>query len=96
MIYLFILIYLILVPGTMLIMLYQIINKLEEIKKEPKQTTTKSVLSKRKHTNIKASNYDNVFSSRSKTNKAYEDYTTNKGLYEPVTPHKGVKIKKEV
>ena len=32
MIYLFILIYLILVPGTMLIMLYQIINKLEEIK----------------------------------------------------------------
>lgn len=96
MIYLFILIYLILVPGTMLIMLYQIINKLEEIKKEPKQTTTKSVLSKRKHTNIKASNYDSVFSSRNKTNKAYKDYTTNKGLYEPVTPHKGVKIKKEV
>lgn len=96
MIYLFILIYLILVPGTILIMLYQIINKLEEIKKEPKQTSTKSILSKRKHTNIKASNYGNVFSSRNKTNKAYEDYTTNKGLYEPVTPHKGVKIKKEV
>lgn len=95
MIYLFILIYLILVPGTMLVMLYQIINKLEEIKKEPKQTTTKSVLSRRKHKNIKASNYDNVYSSRNKT-KAYEDYTTNKGLYEPVTPHKGVKIKKEV
>lgn len=95
MIYLFILVYLILVPGTMLVMLYQIINKLEEIKKEPKQTTTKSVLSRRKHKNIKASNYDNVFSSRNKT-KAYEDYKTNKGLYEPVTPHKGVKIKKEV
>lgn len=95
MIYLLILVYMILVPGTMLIMLYQIINKLEEIKKEEPRKANKSILSKRTHTNIKASNYKNVFSSRN-NNKAYEDYKTNKGLYEPVTPHKGVTIKKEV
>ena len=89
MIYLLILVYMILLPGIMLIMLYKIINELEEIKKEPKQTI-KSVLSRRKHTNIKASNYSNVFAGR------YDEYKNNKGLYEPQTPYKGVKIKKEV
>ena len=96
MIYLLILIYMLLLPGTILIMLCKIINELEEIKKETKQEKAKSILSKRKHTNIKASDYSSVFTSRNKTSKAYEEYKTNKGLYEPVTPHKGVKIKKEV
>lgn len=90
MIYLLILVYMILLPGIMLIMLYKIINELEEIKKEPKQTSTKSVLSRRKHTNIKASDYNNVFAGR------YDEYKNNKGLYEPQTPRKGVKIEKEV
>lgn len=90
MIYLLILIYMILLPATILVMLYNIINELDKIKTEPKQTQIKSVLKRRKHTNIKASNYANTF------NKRYEDYTNNKGLYEPQTPHRGVKIEKEV
>lgn len=98
MLYLFILIYLILIPATMLIMLYKIINKLEEIKKETKQTTIKSVLSRRKHKNIKPSDYSSVFTKRNKYEEdKYGEYRNNKGLYEPQTPRKsGVKLKKEV
>lgn len=90
MIYLLILIYLILLPGTMIVMLYKIINKLDKMKTIEKQTQTKSVLKRRKHTNIKASSYNNVFAGR------YDEYKNNKGLYEPQTPHKGVKLEKEV
>ena len=71
-------------------------KKIDKIIKKDENKKNKSVMSKRKHINIKANNYSSVFSSRNKTNKAYEDYTTKKGLYEPVTPYKGAKIKKEV
>ena len=95
MIYLLILIYMILLPGTLLVMLYKILNKLEMIEEKQTQintTKSKSVLSRRKHTNIGKNDYLKSFSNR----EAYSDYKTNKGLYEPVTPHKGVKIEKEV
>ena len=83
-----------LLPITILAMLYTIITMLEKMQEQQEETKTgnKSVLSKRRHTNIKKSDYANVFNNRNK----YKDYETNKGLYEPVTPHKGVAIKKEV
>lgn len=95
MIYLLIVIYMLLLPITILAMLYTIITMLEKMQdrqEEQTKTGNKSVLSKRRHTNIKKSDYANVFNNRNK----YKDYETNKGLYEPVTPHKGVAIKKEV
>lgn len=95
MIYLLIVIYMLLLPTTILAMLYTIITMLEKMQEEQEEQTktgNKSVLSKRRHTNIKKSDYANVFNNRNK----YKDYETNKGLYEPVTPHKGVAIKKEV
>ena len=94
MIYLLIVIYMLLLPITILAMLYTIITMLEKMQEQQEETKTsnKSVLSKRRHTNIKKSDYANVFNNRNK----YKDYETNKGLYEPVTPHKGVAIKKEV
>lgn len=96
MLYLLIFVYLLLIPATILVMLYKILSEIEKIKEEQtkaKTTKHRSVLSKRRHTNISKSNYKDVFSGR---NKAYDSYTTQKGLYEPVTPHKGVTIKKEV
>lgn len=95
MIVLLILIYMILLPGTLIVMLYKILNKLEMIEEKQTQintTKSKSVLSRRKHTNVGKNDYSKSFNNR----EAYSDYKTNKGLYEPVTPHKGVKIEKEV
>ena len=91
MIYLFFIIYFIILPTVILIALYKIADKLENIKGENKNNN-QSVLAKRKHTSIKPSNYNNVFANR----KSYKEYENEKGLYEPITPHKpGVKIKKK-
>lgn len=91
MIYLLILIYMILLPGTILVMLFKITNKLEKMGKQPNKAKKENVMKKRRHTNIKLNDYSKMFNSR------YDSYKNNKGLYEPQTPHKtGVNLKKEV
>ena len=75
MIYLLIVIYMLLLPITILAMLYTIITMLEKMQdrqEEQTKTGNKSVLSKRRHTNIKKSDYANVFNNRNK----YKDYET--------------------
>lgn len=97
MLLLLILIYLIILPGTILAMLYAIINKLETLieKKEQPEPKHKSVLKKRTHTNIGRSNYNNVFNKRNDI-QGYKKYTTDEGLYQPVMPHKpGINISKK-
>ena len=42
------------------------------------------------HSGICQSNYDNSFGGR----KAYEQYQNKDGLYEPIQPSKGIKLKK--
>lgn len=94
MIYLVILLfYILIVPVISLIILYKIMKKIDNIMKKDDNKKNKSVMSKRTHTNIGKNDYSKVFNVRK---NAYEDYKTNKGLYEPVTPHKGVKLGKEV
>lgn len=93
MIYYIILLYTIIFPIILSVMLYKIIKILKKIVKKDDNKKNKSVMSKRTHTNIGKNDYSKVFNVRK---NAYEDYKTNKGLYEPVTPHKGVKLGKEV
>ena len=84
-------------PATVIIMLMKILDIVEEINKNGNtKIDSKSVLSKRKHVNIGSSNYGNVFNKRNSVKYNYDKYKNNKGLYEPVTPHKpGVKIQKK-
>ena len=80
-------IYLILLPIILIVFLFKILNQLEKINKK-ENTETKAI---RKHPSIEKSNYDNAFGGR----KAYEIYKNRDGLYEPITPSRGIKIKKE-
>ena len=82
--YYFILIYILLIPIIGL--LWNILNVLQKqkqtpVKEEPKQP--------RRHLSIGQSDFENAFGGR----KAYSIYKNTNGLYEPVTPSKGISIK---
>ena len=87
MIYLFMVIYMIILPILYITLLYKILNKLDKIKNE----NVKESKITRTHPTIEKSNYNNAFGGR----KAYEIYKNKDGLYEPVQPSRGIKIKKE-
>jgi len=87
MLYLLMFVYMILLPITLIAFLWKILDKLERFDKR-KETEPRAL---RKHPSIEKSNYDNVFGGR----KAYEVYKNKQGLYEPVTPSRGVKIEKK-
>ncbi len=92
MIYILILVYLIILPITILTMLYKILYQLEN--KNNVQEQKMSVIARRnRHNNIQTNDYNNVFNNRTE----YQDYQNKKGLYEPILkPHKpGKKIEKE-
>lgn len=80
-------IYLISLPIILIVFLFKILKQLEKLNKK-ENTETKVI---RKHPSIEKSNYDNAFGGR----KAYEIYKNRDGLYEPITPSRGIKIKKE-
>lgn len=80
-------IYLILLPIILIVFLFKILKQLEKLNKK-ENAETKVI---RKHPSIEKSNYDNAFGGR----KAYEIYKNRDGLYEPITPSRGIKIKKE-
>lgn len=95
--FILILIYMIMFPATVILMLMKILDIVEDMSKNKNTNKdSKTILSKRKHTNIGSSNYNNVFSKRNGVKYNYDEYKNTKGLYEPVTPHKpGVKIHKK-
>ena len=95
MLYVLIVAYMIILPLTLILLLVKILDIVEDISKNKfTKTENKSVLARRKHTNIGPSNYSNVFNKRNAYN--YDKYKNNEGLYQPVTPHKpGVKIQKK-
>ena len=86
--FIFLCVYLIILSIGILNILYKILNELQSAKRENKTKTTKAI---RKHSSIEKSNYSNSFGGR----KAYEIYKNKSGLYEPVTPSKGIQIKKK-
>lgn len=61
------------------------------IQENVKSETNQDQKQIRKHVPIAQSDFDNVFGGR----KAYEIYKNKDGLYEPVTPSKGIPIKKK-
>jgi len=88
MIYFFIIIYMLLLPITIITFLWTILDKVENLKSEPAKEEVKI---HRKHLSIGQSDFDNAFGGR----KAYSMFKNQNGLYEPVTPSKGIPLKKE-
>lgn len=89
MVYFLIAVYMILIPITIIIMLYKILDKLEKMA-NIKQIETK----RRTHPGIGKSNYNSILTSR-KSIPGYDKYKNKNGLYEPVTPNNGIRIKKK-
>ena len=88
--YIFFCVYLIILSIGIMNILYKILYELQLARREskPKETKQRNI---RKHSSIENSNYNNSFGGR----KAYEIYKNKSGLYEPVTPSKGIQIKKK-
>lgn len=92
--YLFIILYTVILPIIFMAFLWKILNAIEELEESIKQSqkeSQKEAKTIRKHKTIEKSNFDNAFGGR----KAYEIYKNRNGLYEPVTPSKGMKIEKK-
>lgn len=83
-----IVVYMLLLPITLIAFLWKILDKIDEL-----QETTKKqeIVSKRTHPVMQKSNYDNAFGGR----KAYDIYKNKDGLYEPITPSKGIRLEKK-
>lgn len=94
MIYFLIIVYMILLPATVIYCLIKILDILCELKKEqeekPKEKES-SIQKRRTHKKIALSDYGNSFNKRTNTYD-YSEYRNQKGLYEPVQPHKGIKL----
>lgn len=92
-----IIIYLFILPATFIVLLWKILNIAEDLKASEElrtlnaQKEEKNTIKLRKHSSIGKSNYDSSFGGR----KAYEIYKNTNGLYEPVTPSKGIDLKKK-
>lgn len=68
-------------------------KQVETLKELVKENEAKKIESKplRKHISVGQSDFDNAFGGR----KAYAMFKNTNGLYEPVTPSKGIKIEKK-
>ncbi len=94
MVYALIITYMILLPIVLIAFLWKILdtieknNKNEENKIEENKKNNKVI---RQHNTIKQSNFENSFGGR----KTYEIFKNTNGLYEPVTPSKGINLKKK-
>ena len=83
-----IMIYMFLLPGAIIIMLYKIISSLEDLKESNEEIKSKQM---RTHPKINKS-YDNAFGGKA---TGYELYMNKNGLYEPIKPSKGIELKKK-
>ena len=85
MFYILLFLHMLVFPAIIISILYKILHKLDELKKENKETKP----TKRPHTTIKTSNYKNSFNTR-----GYDQFKNEKtGLYEPQKPHQGIELK---
>lgn len=95
MIYFLIILYMFLIPATVIFSLMKIIDILCELKQEqeekPKEKES-SIQKRRTHKKIALSDYGNSFSKRTNNTYDYSEYKNKKGLYEPVQPHRGIKL----
>lgn len=99
MVYVFIVLYLLVIPISTLFMLWKALDTTENIKETQEEimkmlnnrNDIQPIQLQRKHSNIGQADYDNAFGGR----KAYSIYKNTNGLYEPVTPSKGITIKKK-
>ncbi len=90
MIYLLILVYMIIFPVTTIVMLYKILDKLEKEKANIGRTDNK----RKTHPGIAKTSYTSPLAGR-RSVPGYEQYKNKSGLYEPITPSNGIKIKKK-
>ncbi len=88
--YFFIIVYMLLLPILLIAFLWKILDKLEKLEEENIKTTEEKKVV-RKHKTIAHSDFDNAFGGR----KAYSIYKNKDGLYEPITPSKGISLKKK-
>lgn len=86
MIYILIFIYMFLIPITIIGLLLKIITMLEKKTTEVVETKIKRI-----HPTIRKTDYQNNFNGKT----AYEIYKNKQGLYEPITPSKGIELRKE-
>lgn len=93
MIYFLIILYMFLIPATIIFCLIKIIDILELKQKQEEKPKEKesSIQKRRTHKKIALSDYGNSFSKRTNTYD-YSEYKNKKGLYEPVQPHRGIKL----
>lgn len=92
MIYFLIILYMFLIPATVIFSLMKIIDILCDLKQEQEEKPKESSIQKRRtHKKIALSDYGNSFSKRTNTYD-YSEYKNKKGLYEPVQPHRGIKL----
>lgn len=94
MIYFFIIVYMFLLPVTVIYCLIKILDIVEDLRKQTdyiEQKSETNIQKRRTHKKIAISDYGNVFSKRN-TTYDYSEYKNQKGLYEPVKPHKGIKL----
>lgn len=92
MIYFLIIVYMFLLPITVILCLIKILDMIYELKKEQIEAPKESSIQKRRtHRRIAPSDYGNSFNKRVKTYD-YSEYKNKKGLYEPVQPHRGIKL----
>lgn len=91
MIYFLIILYMFLIPATVIFSLMKIIDILELKQKQEEKPKESSIQKRRTHKKIALSDYGNSFSKRTNTYD-YSEYKNKKGLYEPVQPHRGIKL----
>lgn len=90
MIYFLILIYMVLLPITLIAMLWKILGKLDK----PFQEPTQNKIQRKTHPSVGKVSYASPLAGRRNTS-AYDKYKNKDGLYEPVMPKNGVEIKKK-
>lgn len=91
MIYFLIILYMFLIPATIIFCLIKIIDILELKQKQEEKPKESSIQKRRTHKKIALSDYGNSFNKRTNTYD-YSEYKNKKGLYEPVQPHRGIKL----
>lgn len=91
MIYFLIILYMFLIPATVIFSLMKIIDILELKQKQEEKPKESSIQKRRTHKKIALSDYGNSFNKRINTYD-YSEYKNQKGLYEPVQPHRGIKL----
>ncbi len=90
MIYFLIFVYMLLLPITLLAMLWKILDKLDKEAQQPEPAKVQ----RKTHPAVGKVSYASPLAGR-RTTSAYDKYKNKDGLYEPVMPKNGIEIKKK-